>query len=49
MESSTYTPKVRGRHSLVVKVSGTQTAGSPFQVFAKIHPTQLDKQVKVVE
>ena len=41
----TYTPEVRGRHTLIVKVNGTQIAGSPFQVFAKIHPTQLGKPV----
>ena len=45
----TYTPKVRGRYTLIVKVNGTQIAGSPFQVFAKIHPTQLGKPVRVVE
>ena len=45
----TYTPEIRGRHSLFVKVNGTQIAGSPFQVFAKIHPTQLGKPVKIVE
>ena len=44
-----YTPEVRGRHSLIVKVNGTQIAGSPFQVFAKIHPTQLGESVRVVE
>ena len=45
----TYTPEIRGRHNLIVKVNGTQIAGSPFQVFVKIHPTQLGKAVKVVE
>ena len=45
----TYTPKVRGRHTLVVKVSGTQIAGSPLQVFVKIHPTHLGKPVRIVE
>ena len=45
----TYTPEVRGRHTLVVKVNGTQIAGSPFQVLAKIHPTQLGKPVRVME
>ena len=44
-----YTPEVRGRHTLIVKVNGTQIAGSPFCVFAKIHPTQLGKPVRVVE
>ena len=45
----TYTPKVRGRYILIVKVNGVQIAGSPFQVFAKIHPTQLGEPVRVVE
>ena len=44
----TYTPKIRGRHTVVVKVNGTQVAGSPFRVLAKIHPTQLGKPVRVV-
>ena len=44
-----YTPVVRGRHTMIVKVNGTQIAGSPFQVFAKIHPTKLGKPVRVVE
>ena len=45
----TYTPEVRGRYTLIVKVNGTRIAGSPFQVFAKIHPTQLGEPVRVVE
>ena len=45
----TYTPEVHGRHTLIVKVNGTQIARSPFQVFAKIHPTQLGEPVRVVE
>ena len=45
----TYTPKVRGRHTIIVKVNGTHIVGSPFQVFAKIHPTQLGKPVRVME
>ena len=44
-----YSPVVRGRHTLIVKVNGTQIAGSPFQVFTKIHPTQLGKPVRVIE
>ena len=44
-----YTPEVRGSHTLIVKVNGAQIAGSPFQVFAKIHPTQLGEPVRVVE
>ena len=45
----TYTPEVCGRHTLIVKVNGTQIAGNPFRVFAKIHPTQLGEPVRVVE
>ena len=45
----TYTPKVRGRHTLSVGVNGTEIAGSPFHVFANIHPTQLGEPVRVVE
>ena len=45
----TYTPEVRGRHTLIVKVNGARIAGSPFQVFGKIHPTQLGEPVRVVE
>ena len=44
----TYTPKVRGKYSLLVKVNGSQIADSPFQVFAKIHHTQFGKSVGVV-
>ena len=45
----TYTPEVRGRHTLIVKVNGTHIVGIPFQLFAKIHPTQLGKSVRVME
>ena len=45
----TYTPEVRGRHTMIVKVNSTQIAGCPFRVFAKIHPTQLGKPVRVIE
>ena len=41
----TYTPQVRGRHDLVVKVDGKDIAGSPLRVFVKIHPTQLGSPV----
>ena len=34
---------------MVVRVNGTQIGGSPFQVLAKIHPTQLDEPVWVVK
>ena len=45
----TYTPEIRGRHVLSVRVNGAEIAGSSFQVFAKIHPTQLGEPVRVVE
>ena len=44
----TYTPRVRGRHDLKVKVSGQNIAGSPFRVFVKIYPTQLGPPVRTI-
>ena len=44
----TYTPRVRGRHDLTVKVNGQHIAGSPFRVFVKIHPTQLGPPVRTI-
>ena len=41
-------PQVRGRHDLMVKVSGQDIAGSPFRVFVKIHPTQLGPPVRTI-
>ena len=43
-----YTPRVRGRHDLTVKVNGRDIAGTPFQVFVKIHPTQLGPPVRTI-
>ena len=45
----TYTPRVRGRHDLTVKVNGNDIVGSPFRVFVKIHPTQLRQPVRVID
>ena len=45
---ATYTPKIRGRHTLSIKVNGKEIGGSPFQVFVKIHPTQLGKPVRAI-
>ena len=42
-----YTPTVRGRHELTVLIDGQHVAGSPFPVLVSIHPTQLDKPVKI--
>ena len=44
----TYTPRVRGRHNLVVRVDGVDVGGSPFSIFVKIHPTQLGKPVRII-
>ena len=44
----TCTPHVRGRHDLTVKVNGEDIVGSPFQVFVKIHPTQLGPPVRTI-
>ena len=44
----TFTPRVRGRHDLTVTVNGKEIAGSPFRVFAKIHPTQLGKPLRTI-
>ena len=42
-----YTPTVRGRHELTVLINGHHVAGSTFPVHIFIHPTQLDKPVKI--
>ena len=44
-----YTPCIRGRHDLTVKVNGKDIVGSPFRVFVKIHPTQLGQPVCVID
>ena len=43
-----YTPRIRGRHVLTVKVNGQDIAGSPFRVFVMIHPTQLGPPVRTI-
>ena len=45
----TYTPVVRGRHDLVVKVDCQDISGSPFRVLANIHPCQLKNPVLNIE
>ena len=44
-----YTPKVRGRHQLSIRVNGGHILGSPFSVFVRIPPTKLGKPVKGIE
>ncbi len=43
-----YTPRVRGRHHLLISVNDQPIPGSPFSVFVKIPPTKLDKPVRVI-
>ena len=43
-----YTPTIRGRHELTVKVNGVDVSGSPFKVFVRHPPTQLGKPFKVL-
>ena len=45
----TYTPQVRGQHDLTVTVNGKEVVGSPYQVFVKIHPTQLGRPVHTID
>ena len=45
----TYTPRVRGRHDLIVKVNAVNITGSPFQVFVNIHPKLLGKPVHIID
>ena len=44
----TCTPRVRGRHDLIVKMNGKDIVGSPFRVLVKIHPTQLGPPVRTI-
>ncbi|XP_064396692.1 E3 ubiquitin-protein ligase TRIM71-like [Halichondria panicea] len=43
-----YTPRIRGRHHLLISVDNQPIPGSPFSVFVKIPPTKLDKPVRVI-
>ena len=43
---ATYTPHNRGRHSISIQLNGKKVAGSPFNVFALLPPTQLKQPVK---
>ena len=46
---ATYTPKIRGRHTLSIKLNGKEIPSGPFQVFVRIHPTQISpKPVRVI-
>ena len=43
-----YTPTVRGRHQLAVRVNEQEVAGSPLPVFVSINPMQLGEPVRVI-
>ena len=43
---ATYTPCNRGRHSISVQLNGREVAGSPFNLFARLPPTQLKQPMK---
>ncbi len=43
-----YTPRVRGRHHLLISVDDQPIPKSPFSVLVKIPPTNLDKPVRVI-
>ena len=43
-----YTPRIRGRHHLLISVDNQPIPGSPFSVFIKIPPTKLDKPVREI-
>ena len=44
----TYTPKIRGRHYLMITVNDQPIAGSPLSVFVKIPPTKFTKPVRII-
>ncbi len=48
MYSVEYTPRVRGRHHLLISVDDQPISGSPFTVLVKIPPTKLGKPVRVI-
>ena len=47
--SATYTPQVRGRHYITVRVNEREMSGSPFSAFVRIPPAQLQKPVTRID
>ena len=43
-----FTPKIRGRHEIVMSSPGVKIEGIPFPVFASVHPTQLIEPVQII-
>ena len=46
--SISFTPRVRGRHDLIVRVNGCEIPGSPFRLSVKIHPSLLGLPVRTI-
>ena len=44
-----YTPRVRGRHDVAVKVNHQEIIGSPFRVSVTLHPTMLGRPVRKIK
>ena len=44
-----FTPHVRGRHSVTVRVNGREICGSPFSVFVRVPPAQLKEPVRRID
>ena len=49
MYSITFTPQIRGRHDLIVKVKDKEIAESPFRVFVTIPPMQLRQPLRKID
>ena len=43
---ATFTPHIRGRHSVTVRVNGREIRGNPFSVFVRLSPSQLKEPVR---
>ena len=46
---ATFTPHIRGRNSVTVRVNGRDICGSPFSMFVQIPPAQLKQPVKRID
>ena len=44
-----FTPHIRGRHSVTVRVNGREICGSPFSVFVRLSPSQLKEPVRRID
>ena len=44
-----FTPHVRGRHIVTLRVNGREICGSPFSVFVRVPPAQLKEPVRRID